>query len=96
MTLQERIRLVGDLIDLCISAPDLAASLTLVCPFSLPQTLTRDLVVPLSIVSGDRGKAADTIERALSDDAAPTRVIAGEAFFIAMPMHAAVATKPLV
>lgn len=76
----ERAHLVGggivsDLIDLCVAAPDLAASLTLISPMMVPQTLTRDLAVPLSIVSGDRGKVAAMIDRALTGTTAPHRAV---------------------
>jgi SAM-dependent methyltransferase len=66
---------VRDLIDLSIAAPDLVASLTLVCPFTVPQSLARDVVVPLSIVSGDRGKVAEAIDRALANASGTGRVV---------------------
>ena len=58
--------MVNNLIELGTSAPDFVASLTLVCPISVPQTLARDMGVPLSIVSGDQGVDAGKIERALA------------------------------
>jgi SAM-dependent methyltransferase len=67
--------LVSDLVELGTAAPDLVASLTLVCPMSVPQTLARDLVVPFNIVSGDRGKAAEMIDRALAGVAKPNRFV---------------------
>ena len=66
---------VSDLVELAIAAPDLVASLTLVCPMSVPQTVGRDLVVPFSIVSGDRGKAAELIDRALAAVSKPNRFV---------------------
>ena len=39
------------------------------------QTLGRDLVVPFSIVSGDRGKAAEMIDRALAAVSKPNRFV---------------------
>ena len=38
---------VHQLTELAVAAPDLVASLTLVCPFRIPLTLARDLNVPL-------------------------------------------------
>ncbi len=67
--------LVGELIALCTAAPDLFASLTLVCPHSIPSTLSRDLRMPFCIVSGDHGRAADLIGHALSGVADPKRVV---------------------
>ena len=67
--------LVGELITLCTAAPDLFASVTLVCPHSIPATLARDLPMPFCIVSGDHGRAADLIGRALSGVADPKRVV---------------------
>lgn len=67
--------IVSDLIDLCITAPDLVASLTLICPISVPQTLTRDVIVPICVVSGDRGKAADMIDRSFSEVSGVDRVV---------------------
>jgi hypothetical protein len=66
---------VSDLVEVATTAPDLVASLTLVCPMSVPQTLVRDLAVPFSIVSGDRGKAAEMIDRALAAASRPNRFV---------------------
>jgi SAM-dependent methyltransferase len=66
---------VNDLVEVATTAPDLVASLMLVCPMSVPQTLVRDLVVPFSIVSGDRGKAAEMIDRALAAASRPNRFV---------------------
>jgi SAM-dependent methyltransferase len=62
---------VHQLTELAVAAPDLVASLTLVCPFRIPLTLGLDLRMPLSLVSGDRGQAAEMVD-AVPD---PSRVV---------------------
>ena len=56
---------VGDLIDLCVAAPDLAASLTLVGPMSISKATIGDLSAPLTIVAGDQGNVFERINSAL-------------------------------
>jgi SAM-dependent methyltransferase len=58
---------VHQLTELAVAAPDLIASLMLVCPFRIPLTLGLDLRMPLSLVSGDRGRSAEMVHAVLSD-----------------------------
>jgi SAM-dependent methyltransferase len=67
--------LVGELITLCSAAPELFSSLSLVCPHSIPRTLSRDVPVPVCVVSGDHGRAADLIDHALSGETDATRIL---------------------
>lgn len=66
---------VHHLIELAVAAPDLVASVTLVCPHRLPLNLAGDLSMPFNIVSGDRGRAAEMVDRVLSNVAKPDRVV---------------------
>jgi SAM-dependent methyltransferase len=66
---------VDPLLELAIAAPDLVASLTLVCPFQLPLTLVGDLSMPFNILHGDRGRGAELIDQVLSDVVKPERVV---------------------
>ena len=50
---------------ICTQAPDLVASMTLVCPLSVPQSIDTDIALPFSICTGDRGELADTVASAL-------------------------------
>jgi hypothetical protein len=63
------------MVELLIAAPELVASVTLVCPYRVPLAVARDLSMPLNIVSGDRGRAADMIDQVLSNVAHPNRVV---------------------
>ena len=51
--------------DVCTSAPDLAASMTHVCPMSVPTTVADDLTIPFTIITGDAGKMVDSVTNAL-------------------------------
>jgi hypothetical protein len=53
--------------DIPVRAPDLAVSMTLVCPMSVPQTIDNDITLPFAIVTGDRGGLADSVANALQD-----------------------------
>ena len=53
--------------DIPVRAPDLAASMTLVCPMSVPQTIDNDINLPFAIVTGDRGGLADSVADTLQD-----------------------------
>ncbi len=66
---------VHELTELAVAAPDLVASLTLVCPFRIPLTLGLDLRMPLSLVSGDRGQAAEMVDAVVSAVPDPNRVV---------------------
>jgi len=66
---------VYHLIELAVAAPDLVASVTLVCPHQLPLTLAGDLSMPLNIVSGDRGRGAEVVDHVLSNVTNPNRVV---------------------
>lgn len=67
--------LVDDSIELCATGPDLAASLTLVCPTTVPKSLAKDLAMPLCVVSGDSGKAATMIDGVLAEAPQCHRVV---------------------
>jgi SAM-dependent methyltransferase len=76
----ERAHFVGGgfvyhLTDLAMAAPDLVASVTLVCPHQVPLTLASDLTMPLNIISGDRGRGAEMVDQVLARVAKPDRVV---------------------
>jgi SAM-dependent methyltransferase len=66
---------VHHLTALATSAPELVASVTLVCPHQVPLTLASDLTMPLNIISGDRGRGAEMVDQVLSRVAKSDRVV---------------------
>jgi SAM-dependent methyltransferase len=65
---------VHQLTELATAAPDLVASLTLVCPHRIPLTLGAESRVPLNIVAGDRGPAAEMVDAVISNAPGSKRV----------------------
>ena len=55
------------LVESCLADSGPVASLTLVCPVSIPPALISDLARPLALISGDRGNSAGTIKRITAD-----------------------------
>ncbi len=67
----ERAHMVGGYFspsgDLPARAPDLVASMVLVCPMSVPRTMAGDVSAPFAIVTGDRGGLAESVTTLMSD-----------------------------
>ena len=64
--------------DIPIRAPELAASMTLVCPMSVPRTIANEIAPPFAIVTGDRGGLAVSVADALKDAAHGRHIVLGD------------------